>query len=182
MPVPASEETTMKNFVQGAVFAIIVLSLGGWLYLRLGFADLRAKALPSWFESEISLTALHASAARHAPAGNDPIQATEGNLLNGARLYRDKCADCHGRPDNPLSDYGASFYPPAPQFMKVHPRLPDSVTFYIIKNGVRRSAMPAWGNIMADSEIWEVVLFLSHLDDLPPAVGRELHRPALSSP
>ena len=172
----------MKNFVQGAVFAIVVLSLGGWLYLRLGFADLRAKALPSWFESEISLTALHASAARHAPAGNNPIQATEPNLLNGARLYRDKCADCHGRPDNPLSDYGASFNPPAPQFMKVHPRLADRENFYIIKNGVRRSAMPAWGNIMADSEIWEVALFLSHLDDLPPAVGRELHRPALSGP
>lgn len=177
-----SEETTMKNFVLGIFSALIALSLGGWLYLRLGFADLRAKAPPSWFESEISVTALHASAARHAPAGNSPIPATEANLLDGARLYRDKCADCHGRPDNPLSDYGASFYPPAPQFMKVHPRLPDRENFYIIKNGVRRTAMPAWGNIMADSEIWEVVLFLDHLDDLPPAVGRELHRPALSSP
>jgi len=148
----------------------------------LGFADLRAKAVPSWFESEISLTALYAAAARHAPAVHNPIQATEANLLNGARLYRDKCADCHGRPDNPLSDYGASFYPPAPQFMKVRPGLPDRENFYIIKNGVRRSAMPAWGNIMADSEIWEVVLFLTHLDGLPPAVDRELHKPALSSP
>lgn len=172
----------MKNFVQGIVFALIVLGIGGWLYYRLGFADLRAKAPPSWFESEISVTALRASAARHAPAGNNPIHATEANLLNGARLYRDKCADCHGRPDNPVSDYGASFYPPAPQFMKVHPYLPDRENFYIIKNGVRRTAMPAWGNIMADSEIWEVALFLGHLDNLPPAVGQELHRPALSSP
>lgn len=172
----------MKNFVQGIVFALIVLSLGGWLYFRLGFADLRAKAPPSWFESEVLLTASHASAARHAPPANNPLQATEANLLNGARLYRDKCADCHGRPDNPLSDYGASFYPAASQFMKVHPSLPDRENFYIIENGVRRSAMPAWGSIMADSEIWEVVLFLSHLDDLPPSVGRELHRPALSSP
>jgi mono/diheme cytochrome c family protein len=177
-----SEETTMKNFVQGIVFALIALSFGGWLYLRLGLADLRADVLPSWFESEISLTALHASVARHAPARNNPIPATEANLLNGARLYRDKCADCHGRPDNPLSDYGASFYPPAPQFLKVHPRLSDRENFYIIKNGVRRTAMPAWGNIMADSEIWEVVLFLGHLDDLPPAINQELHRPALSAP
>lgn len=172
----------MKNFVQGVVFALIVLSLGGWLYLRLGFADLRAKAPPSWLESQVLLTALHASAAHHAPREKNPIQATEANLLNGARLYRDKCADCHGRPDNPLSDYGASFYPPAPQFMKAHPALPDRENFYIIKNGVRRSAMPAWGNIMADSEIWEVALFLDHLDKLPPAVGQELHRPALSTP
>jgi mono/diheme cytochrome c family protein len=177
-----SEETTMKNFVQGIVFALIALSFGAWLYLRLGLADLRANVLPSWFESEISLTALHASVARQAAAGNNPIPATEANLLNGARLYRDKCADCHGRPDNPVSDYGASFYPPAPQFLKVHPRLSGRENFYIIKNGVRRTAMPAWGKIMVDSEIWEVVLFLGHLDNLPPAVNQELHRPALSTP
>lgn len=172
----------MKNFVLGVVFALIALGVGSWLYLRLGFADLRAKAPPSWFESEISVTALHASAARQAPAGNNPVPATQANLLIGARLYRDKCADCHGRPDNPQSDYGASFYPPAPQFMKVHPHLPDRENFYIIKNGVRRTAMPAWGNVMADSKMWEVVLFFDHLDDLPAAVVQELHRPALSSP
>src|SRR5437868_3619827 len=143
----------MKNFIQGIIFALIALSLGGWLYLRLGLADLRANVPPCWFESEISLTALHASVARHAPPGSNPIPATEANLLNGARLYRDKCADCHGRTDNPVSDYGASFYPPAPQFIIVHLRLPDRENFYIIKKGVRRTAMPAWGNIMADSEV-----------------------------
>ena len=100
----------------------------------------------------------------------------------GARLYRDKCADCHGRPDNPDSDYGKSFYPPAPQFMKAHPHLSDSQNFYIIRCGVRRTAMPAWGKIMVDGEIWQVVAFLDHLDSLPPAVGQELHRPALSNP
>ena len=91
-------------------------------------------------------------------------------------------ADCHGRPDNSDSDYGKSFYPPAPQFMKAHPHLSDSQNFYIIRCGVRRTAMPAWGKIMVDGEIWQVVAFLDHLDSLPPAVGQELHRPALSNP
>lgn len=178
----ARRGTTMKNFVRGIIFTLIVLVVGGWLYLRFGFADLRANVPPSWLEAEISVTAMKASAGRHAPKEKNPIQATDANLLDGARLYRDKCADCHGRPDNPMSDYGTSFYPPAPQFMKVHPRLSDSQTFYIIKYGVRRSAMPAWGNIMADSEIWQVVAFLGCLGNLPPAVTEELHRPALSTP
>jgi mono/diheme cytochrome c family protein len=46
---------------------------------------------------------------------------------------------------------------------------------------VRRTAMPAWGKIMADSEIWQVVTLLDHLDNLPPAVSQELHRPALNN-
>jgi thiosulfate dehydrogenase len=172
----------MKNVALGVLLVLVVLAFGGWLYLRLGYADLRANSKPSWLESSLSATALNASAARHALAQQDPIQPTEANLLDGSRLYRDKCADCHGRPDNPMSDYGESFYPPAPQFTNTHPRLPENQNFYIIKYGIRRTAMPAWGNIMADSEIWQVVTFLSHLDNLPPTVQQELHRPAGSNP
>jgi len=172
----------MRNFVRGVVVTLIVLVLGGWLYLKLGYADLRASAGPSWFESEFAGTAVAASAARHAPEQKNPIQPTEANLLDGARLYRDKCADCHGRPDNPVSDYGKAFYPPAPQFMNAHPSLPEKQNFYIIKYGVRWTAMPAWGNIMADSEIWQVAGFLNRLDNLPPAVQQELHAPAGSNP
>jgi mono/diheme cytochrome c family protein len=172
----------MKNFVAGVVATLIVFTFGGWLYLRLGYADLRANVPPSWLESELATSAVNASAARHAPSQLSPIAPTEANLLDGARLYRDKCADCHGRPDNPVSDYGASFNPRAPQFMHAHPRLSENQEFYLIKNGVPRSAMPAWGNIMADSEIWQVIGFLNHLDDLPPSDEQELHRPAGSKP
>lgn len=172
----------MRNFLAGILTALLVLALGGWLYLKLGYADLRSSVPPSRFETQLATPALKASAARYAPRQPNPIPATEANLLDGARLYRDKCADCHGRPDNPVSDYGASFSPRAPQFMQAHPGLPENQIFYIVKYGVRRSAMPAWGNIMADSEIWQVVTFLGRLDHLPPSVQQELHRPAGSSP
>ena len=125
--------------------------------------NLRADAGPSEFESTLAVSALEASASRHALKPNGSIQPTEANLVDGARLYRDKCADCHGRPDNPDSDYGRSFYPRAPQFVKVPPRMTDHEKFYIIKHGVRWTAMPAWGNITADSEIAEVVTFLNHI-------------------
>jgi hypothetical protein len=59
-------------------------------------------------------------------------------------------------------------------------RSPGSIRRFI-RCGVRRTAMPAWGKIMAGSEIWQVVALLDHLDNLPPAVGQELHRPALSN-
>ena len=172
----------MKNFVAGIVATLIVFTFCGWLYLRLGYADLRANLPPSWLESDLATSVLNASAAHHASSQPNPIAPTEANLLDGARLYRDKCADCHGRPDNPVSDYGASFNPRAPQFMQEHASSPENQDFYIIKNGVRRSAMPAWGNIMADSEIWQVVTFLHRLDNLPPSVKQGLHRPAGSNP
>jgi mono/diheme cytochrome c family protein len=172
----------MKHFVAGIAATLIVLTVGCWLYLKLGYADLRANLPQSWLESQLAIAALTASIARHAPLQQNPIAPTEANLLDGARLYRDKCADCHGRPDNPVSDYGASFNPRAPQFMRINRHLPENQVFYLIKYGVRRSAMPAWGNIMADSEIWQVVSFLDHLDNLPASIQQELHRPAGSNP
>jgi hypothetical protein len=57
----------MRNFVGGILATLVVLALGGWLYLKLGYADLRANPEPSWLESELSVTAIDASAARHAP-------------------------------------------------------------------------------------------------------------------
>ncbi len=167
----------MRGFLLGIVATLLVMPLGAWVYLRFGCANLRADAGPSEFESTLAVTALEASAARHAPKQINPIQPTEANLVDGARLYRDKCADCHGRPDNPDSDYGRSFYPRAPQFMKAPPRMTDHEKFFIIKHGVRWTAMPAWGNIMADSEIGQVVTFLNHIDNLPPPIQQELHRP-----
>lgn len=172
----------MRNFVGGILVTLVALTLGGWLYVKLGYADLRANPTPSWLDSDLAVKALDASAARHATWQQNPIPPTEANLLDGARLYRDKCADCHGRPDNPVSDYGGSFSPRAPQFMKEHPRLPDHQNFYVIKNGVRWSAMPAWGNIMTDSEVWQVVTFLNRVGNLPPSVEQELHLPAGSTP
>lgn len=172
----------MRNFLLGILATLLVLPLGGWLYLRLGYANLRANSRPSWLESGLLAASLDASAARHASEQTNPIRPTEANLLDGARLYRDKCADCHGRPDNPVSDYGGSFYPPAPQLMKERPHLQENGNFYVIKYGVRWSAMPAWGNIMADSEIWQVAAFLDRLDHLPPSIEQELHRPAGSTP
>jgi len=75
----------MKNFFRGIVFAIIALALGGWLYLRFGFADICADVPVSRFDSEIAGTALHASAERHMPKEKNPIQPTDANLFDGAR-------------------------------------------------------------------------------------------------
>ena len=36
--------------------------------------------------------------------------------------------------------------------------------------------MPAWNKKLNDSQIWQVVTLLSHLDKLPPAVDEELQK------
>ena len=167
----------MGNFIRGMIVGAIALAAAVYGYARFGFLDLRADQNPSALEERVASSAMDESIERHSPPLKDPLQPTVESLLAGARLYRDKCSDCHGSPVNPTSDYGMSFYPRVPQFMKQAPDMPDRENFYIIKHGVRWTAMPAWGNIMTDSEIWQVVTLLSRFEKLPPEVTNELEKP-----
>ena len=167
----------MANFIRGIIVGAIVVAAGVYGYARLGLLDLRADQNPPAWEEHLAGTAMDESTERHALQQKNPLPATAENLLAGARLYRDKCSDCHGSPVNPNSDYGRSFYPRVPQFMKQAPDMADHENFYLIKHGVRWTAMPAWGNIMTDSEIWQVVLVLNRFEKLPPEVMEELKKP-----
>jgi len=172
----------MNNFIRGMIVGAIALAAGVYVYARMGLLELRADQAPSALEKSIAGTAMDKSTERHAPQQKNPLPLTPDNLKTGARLYRDKCSDCHGGPVNPDSDYGRSFYPRAPQFMKEAPDMPDHENFYIIKHGVRWTAMPAWGGVMTDSEIWQVVLALSRFEKLPPEAVEELKKPVAAAP
>jgi len=167
----------MANFIRGMIVGAIALAAGVYGYARFGFLDLRADRAPAALEQRIAGSAMDESTERHAPRQKNPLSATQEHLLAGARLYRDKCFDCHGGPVNPDSDYGRSFSPRAPQFMKEAPDMPDYENFYIVKHGVRWTAMPAWGGVMSDSEIWQVITLLNRFQKLPPEVTEELKKP-----
>jgi hypothetical protein len=84
----------MKNFVCGVVATPIVFTFAGWLYLKLGYADLRANLPPSWLESQLATMALNASVARRALPQQNPIAFTETSAPTASLYSFGKCA-CH---------------------------------------------------------------------------------------
>jgi len=168
----------MRRFTQGFILGFIV---GPALFLvpaLFGYLPVDAKASPPALEARLANQALTASLDRHAANLANPVAPTEANLMEGMKMYKNMCAGCHGSP-NGESTFGASFYPRAPQFAEHAPRRPDWQLFWIIKNGVRYTSMPAWDVVFgknADEQTWKAVTFLSHLDSLPPAVYAEWHR------
>jgi mono/diheme cytochrome c family protein len=44
--------------------------------------------------------------------------------------------------------------------------------FWIIKHGIKMSAMPAWGRTLEDGEIWDLVAFVRK----PPSMSPEAYR------
>ena len=124
--------------------------------VRLGVLPVQADAAPSRLETSLLRSALHASVARHAPGGGNPQPSPETDRIMGATLYRQLCSRCHGLTDRSVNTYGRSFYPPAPNLPLNGTTFSEGEIFWIVKHGIRNTAMPAWGSLLTDEEIWRV--------------------------
>ena len=153
--------------------AVVILFLAGFLWLRLGFVDSTADGGENALERAVAMPALDASVRRHASRVQNPVAATDDNLVAGMKIYQNNCAGCHGDIHQPHAAFGDSLHPRAPQFMEDAPDMPEYQNFYIIEHGIRLSGMPALRSSLKQEEIWQVTTFLSHMDKLPPQVTEQ---------
>jgi len=159
----------MGKFIAGIIFTVVIAGVGGLLFAYFGHMPVNADAAPGKLETTVAGHAMDASVERQAPKVSNPIQPTEENLLRGMLIYSMNCAQCHGEPTRKKS-LGDGEYPPAPQFTEDAPDMPDHQNFWIVKHGIRYTAMPAWGKMLSDDDIWKVTTFLGNWKKLPPAV------------
>ncbi len=167
----------MKRFLLGGLVTLMVLGVGAFLYLRMGYPSTRADVGPSKLETRWAMSFLDASVDRHAPKQSNAAGASQAILIEGMKLYKANCARCHGAPGHPERTFGHPFYPPAPNFMEEAPDMPENQNFYIIKHGIRWTGMPAWGSVLSGEEIRQLTTFLSHMNRLPPAVQQDWEKP-----
>ena len=149
--------------------------------MRLGLMPASADGPHSNLEARIMPGVLHASIARHASGEMNPVPLNEDNLKAGIDTYKAMCARCHSTPGGNPSVYGQSFYPPAPQLPAGMYPYTDAQLFWVIKHGIRNTGMPAWGELLSDEEIWQLVSLLKNSQDLPPSVEAEWSAPKTMS-
>lgn len=85
----------------------------------------------------------------------------------GAGLYAEMCSGCHLGPGVERSELSQGLYPQAPELAKDQD-LSAAEEFWIIKHGVKLSAMPAWGKTHPDPLIWDMVAFVRRLPGMTP--------------
>lgn len=158
------------KFVLGALFTILVVVGGGLGIALLGYMPVNANSAPPGWEKGIAARAVDAAVERHAPKVTNPFPPNEENISQGLVVYTMNCAVCHGSPAKKDNVLGRSFYPPVPQFLEDAPDLPDNESYWIVKNGIRYTGMPAWDRTLSEDDMWKVILFLDNMNNLPPAV------------
>jgi mono/diheme cytochrome c family protein len=84
------------------------------------------------------------------------------------------CVQCHGGPGEQPQEIAKGLWPEAPDLAKTAPDWTPGELCWITKNGIKFSAMPAWGATHSDEKIWEIMAFLEKLPSLSPAEYRQM--------
>jgi mono/diheme cytochrome c family protein len=100
----------------------------------------------------------------------NPIPANAEMVEHGRNHWADHCATCHANNGSGETEIGRNLYPKAPDIRGPETQsLSDGELYYIIRNGVRMTGMPGWGNPQDgdyDHESWMLVQFIRHLPQL----------------
>ena len=156
-----------KGFLYGVLFSVLALLVGAFLFVTRGWMPANADAAPPALEKWMARSSLRATIQRDAPQTPNPAAFNDENLLAGIKLYAANCAACHGAADGAPSNIAQGLYQHAPQLAK-HGVTddPEGKIYWFVKHGVRLTGMPAYTDRLSDQQIWQVVLFLKHMDGL----------------
>ena len=160
-------------FLLGLLSACGIALIGGAILIRAtrGFS---AREQPTMAERWIARQARAGAFPADAIGRKNPVPKTDAVLAEARAHWADHCAICHANDGSGDVQIGKRTYPPAPD-MRLTPtqQLTDGELFYIIQNGVRLTAMPAWGGGSGkagsehdEEDSWKLVHFIRHLPDL----------------
>ena len=97
-------------------------------------------------------------------------------IATGAGLYAEMCTGCHLGPGVEKSEMSQGLYPQAPQLARGTDLTPAQ-QFWVIKHGIKLTAMPAWGKTHSDEMIWDMVALVQRL----PKMSSQQYRAAVAS-
>jgi thiosulfate dehydrogenase len=173
------ELTSVKRFILGLIIGLFIPAVIGYCYVRFGFAPIATSAQPMPFEAKAANMIMRSHMQKEMPK-NVPMQPTEDNLMQGANIYSSNCSFCHGVPDQPATLAAKGMFPLPPQLFNKDEMVTDDPvgrTYWTVKNGLRMTGMPGFGEMLSENQLWQVSLLLSQADKLPAGTKAALTRP-----
>jgi mono/diheme cytochrome c family protein len=164
---------TCAHVVRHTLVIVGVLVVGGILaamaIMYSGVFNVAATVVDSAALNWVLVTVREASIDLHSRDVPSPEAGVVADRDNGFRIYRQQCVMCHtpiGRTPLPMA---VGFNPPAPGFGADADDMSAVGLFWVTKNGIRFTGMPAWGPSLSDKEIWDVTEFLMTLPAMTAA-------------
>jgi mono/diheme cytochrome c family protein len=153
----------MKRWI---LVVLIALALAAVVVI-VGFTQIKLDALqePGHLETVFATQAKHLLVRWNSRDGIAPAPTDlQASVDEGDKLYGIECAMCHGPDGHTPTDSGRWMYPRASDLTSpAVQQYSDRELFWIVKNGIRLSGMPAFGRVESDEHIWNLVHYVRTL-------------------
>ena len=160
----------MRKFVIAAIGVLVLVAA----IAAASQFTLSALPEPGRTETLLATKAKHYLVGRSSRDGTPPAPANrQAAVKEGDRLFGTECAACHGVSGHNPTDAGRWMYPRAADLTSREVQAySDHEVFWIIKNGIRLSGMPAFGRVESDEHIWDLVFYVRALPKAAQERGR----------
>jgi len=163
-----------------AVLLGIALGIAGMVgfvywYFASGRAPVAVTSADMPFERKFARMGLR-SYLRKLPHPDPQVPPDEKNVLEGAKVYKQNCAVCHGVPDAPTTAIAQGMAPKPPQLFEgigVTDDAPWKI-YWKVEGGIRMTGMPGFKDALTEPQIWQVTQLLKNADKISQAVKTEL--------
>ena len=163
----------MKFFAGVVVTVLVVLAIGGFIFAT-GRFNVAATAPPD-VADKVAPWVLDKSIKRGAKSVTDPVSKDTNAVALGLSHYRENCLPCHGAPGVEPAEFHEGMNPAPPEIESEDlQHASDAELFWVIKNGIRMTGMPAFGGNHSDEEIRHIVAFVRHTPQLTDAERQAL--------
>jgi mono/diheme cytochrome c family protein len=151
-----------------ALAGLLLAGGGALLFIRSGIYNVGASSphtrLTEWATHE---TMIH-SVRRHAAGIAAPRRFTARQAVAGFCTYETHCVACHGAAGIAREHWVSGMEPAPPYLLDATQRFTPAELFWIARNGIKMTGMPAWRDSLSDRQIWDLVGFLEAMRTLPP--------------
>lgn len=156
------------------LLAPIVVVLGAIGIAYSGLYNVAATEPHSGLVHWIFSTTSHASVERQASKIDVPDLTDESLVKAGVNDFEAMCVGCHGAPGVVPEAMGQGLNPPAPDLAESAAHMSPAELFWVTKNGIKMTGMPAWGATHDDDALWPVVALMTRLAGMDAAAYEAL--------
>lgn len=175
MSEPPRRPSPVKTAIAAAAAAGTLAIAGAVAFVWYGAYDVSATGPHLQPVHSMLEFALKRAVQRRADAHQPPADlVTASRVMQGAACFRDRCVACHGAPGVAPERFSLGMQPVPSSLIEAtrHWRVQD--LYWITRNGIKMSGMPAWEYRLDEGELWAVVAFLDALPLLTPDQYRAL--------
>jgi thiosulfate dehydrogenase len=169
----------LKGILLGIVLGVLLLFACGYFYFAKGHAPVAVASPEMPFERKFAAMALHAYLDK-LPHPTPQVPEDEKDFLEGAKVYRQNCAVCHGLPGEPRTIIADGMFPKPPQLFRGMGVTDDEAweTYWKVAGGIRMSGMPGFKERLSETQMWQVAVLVKNADKIPASVKAELAAPS----